>query len=505
MTVKLRVRAAIWLAAVLLASGTAGDRARAESDWLQRAFPDKTAEQPSRRAAKRPLTRAQAPKARAETRVGVASRKGQDEGSRNAAARDPARVTTDDSGARPVEEPSRGSPGEASTRVGLGAAVPSAPTTTSSVTPPGETRPTVPAAAPVTAPSALLADDTVQSQKLRTGEAAVRDREASASATAAAPADATATEPAASRAPDKSSAVAVLAPPAPPTAQKAPGEAPARQPLARDAVAPSPAPQPLQPGETGGSAVAATASDARTAAVERGKQLWQVRRGPRGAALEECDLGLGKGRVVGTFAHLPRHFTDANRVMDLETRILWCAQSLQSIAARDLMQPRPVDHGATSELDDLAAYVASLSISWRLSPPAQHAKERQAVEVGRALYGRRQGPFDFACATCHGSADETGSASRPVAAGGRRAMTDWKGVGIPRLDKPEEARTVLAAIPFRGAASTETRTIQSRIARCFGYAGVEAPEPGSDAIVALVSYLAKLGEHGEITATRRNP
>ena len=77
---------------------------------------------------------------------------------------------------------------------------------------------------------------------------------------------------------------------------------------------------------------------------------------------------------------------------------------------RRLARPRS-DGIDTSELDDLAAYVASLSISWRLSPSTQHVKEKQAIEAGRALYARRQGPLDFACATCHGSAGDGGTAT----------------------------------------------------------------------------------------------
>ena len=57
--------------------------------------------------------------------------------------------------------------------------------------------------------------------------------------------------------------------------------------------------------------------------VDRGEALWSTRRGPKNVSLEQCDLGKGPGKVEGAFAELPRYFADADRVMDLETRILW--------------------------------------------------------------------------------------------------------------------------------------------------------------------------------------
>src|SRR6202008_2134856 len=61
----------------------------------------------------------------------------------------------------------------------------------------------------------------------------------------------------------------------------------------------------------------------------RGEDLWKQKRGPKGASLEACDLGLGPGVVKGAYAQLPRYFADADRVMDLESRIVWCMMTLQ--------------------------------------------------------------------------------------------------------------------------------------------------------------------------------
>ena len=63
--------------------------------------------------------------------------------------------------------------------------------------------------------------------------------------------------------------------------------------------------------------------------VDRGEALWTTKRGPKNVTLEQCDLGKGPGKVDGAFAELPRYFADADRVMDVETRILWCMEKLQ--------------------------------------------------------------------------------------------------------------------------------------------------------------------------------
>ena len=46
-----------------------------------------------------------------------------------------------------------------------------------------------------------------------------------------------------------------------------------------------------------------------------GEALWKKPQGPKQAALEKCDLGLGPGVLKGAYAALPRYFKDADRVM----------------------------------------------------------------------------------------------------------------------------------------------------------------------------------------------
>ena len=86
----------------------------------------------------------------------------------------------------------------------------------------------------------------------------------------------------------------------------------------------------------------------------RGEALWRERRGPKGASLEQCDLGKGVGVVEGAFAELPRYFADAGKVMDLETRLLWCMEKLQGMNRADLVKrPHPAGGSWQYELRDL--------------------------------------------------------------------------------------------------------------------------------------------------------
>src|SRR5690242_1010434 len=61
----------------------------------------------------------------------------------------------------------------------------------------------------------------------------------------------------------------------------------------------------------------------------RGEEMWKAPRGPNKVSFASCDLGLGPGVVKGAYAELPRYFPDAKRVMDLETRLVYCMVSQQ--------------------------------------------------------------------------------------------------------------------------------------------------------------------------------
>jgi sulfur-oxidizing protein SoxA len=218
--------------------------------------------------------------------------------------------------------------------------------------------------------------------------------------------------------------------------------------------------------------------------ADRGEALWKEKRGPKVSSLEACDLGKGPGKVEGVFAELPRYFADADRVMDLETRLVWCMVKLQGRAHAEIVKrPYSKANQAGTELEALTTYVASKSRGLKYNPSLTHAKEKQVLAIGEALFYRRQGPMDFSCATCHADT-------------GRRIRLQ----SLPFLGKPEEARKVIGEWPAYRVSQGTVMTMQHRIADCYWQMRLPLIDYGSDATVALCMYLVNQAKGGEITA-----
>ena len=218
--------------------------------------------------------------------------------------------------------------------------------------------------------------------------------------------------------------------------------------------------------------------------ADRGEALWKTPRGPKNVSLEQCNLGKGAGKVDGAFAELPRYFADADRVMDVETRILWCMEKLQGFDRAVLTKnPHPGGGQPVKELGAMATYVASKSSGLKFAPKAQHPKEKEAIAFGKVLFNRRSGPFDFACASCHASS-------------GLRIRLQ----GLPFLADAKEARQVIGEWPAYRVSSTHVMTMQHRLYDCFWQMRMPELELGSEVSVALIAYLAKTAEGGKISA-----
>lgn len=216
--------------------------------------------------------------------------------------------------------------------------------------------------------------------------------------------------------------------------------------------------------------------------VDRGAALWKTPRGPKNVSLEQCDLGKGPGKVEGAFAEMPRYFADADRVMDVETRILWCMVNLQGFAQADLVaRPHPAGGQPVKELGAMATYVANQSNGFKFNAPLQHPKERETAALGETLFQRRSGPFDFACASCH--ADE-----------GKRIRLQ----PLPFLGSPDAARKVVGEWPGYRVSTSHVMTLQHRLYDCYWQMRMPQLELGSDASVALIAYLVRQAQGGEI-------
>ncbi len=207
----------------------------------------------------------------------------------------------------------------------------------------------------------------------------------------------------------------------------------------------------------------------------RGEAIWQEKRGPSEVSLQRCDLGLGAGVVKGAYARLPRYFPDADRVQDLETRLLWCMVRLQGYTeAEARRQPFGDGNEHKSDLEALTAYVASQSRGATMDVSLRHPKEVGAYRLGEALFFFRAGTHDFACATCHGED------------GKRIRLQD-----LPNLTTAEGARRAYTTWPAYRVSQGELRTFEWRLYDCFRQQRFPELVFGSDAAIALTMYLAR--------------
>ena len=203
-----------------------------------------------------------------------------------------------------------------------------------------------------------------------------------------------------------------------------------------------------------------------------GETLWKKPQGPKNVSLEKCDLGRGPGVLKGAYARLPRYFKDADRVMDLETRLLYCMTTLQGRSREEATKRVFGSADQPSEMESLSAYIAAQSRGMKLDPGLTHPKEKQSIQLGRALYFHRTGSWDFSCASCHGEE------------GKRIRMQD-----LPVMYKPEYARPVIATWPAYRVSTSQFVTLQWRMNDC--YRQMRTPEPNfaSETTVALIHFL----------------
>jgi len=205
----------------------------------------------------------------------------------------------------------------------------------------------------------------------------------------------------------------------------------------------------------------------------RGEALWKHKRGPKSVSLEACDLGKGPGVVKGAYAELPRYFADADRVMDLETRLVHCMVSLQGFKFEDAVK-RPFGNGADrSDFEALAAWITSESKGVKMNVSLSHPKELEAYRIGEKMFYFRGGPHDFACATCHGES------------GKRIRLQD-----LPNLTDRAGAQSAYTTWPAYRVSQGEVRTFQWRLNDCYRQQRFPFLKFTSEGSIALTTFLA---------------
>lgn len=189
--------------------------------------------------------------------------------------------------------------------------------------------------------------------------------------------------------------------------------------------------------------------------VERGAAVWRRSQGAAGKSCADCH-GAAERSMRGVAVRLPAWDQRLRRVSTLEARVGACM-------VREQGAPEPEPESA-----DLVGLLAYLALQSRGQPlrvsiegPAQPVFER-----GRALYARRMGQMNLACAHCHDMnagktlLAETVSQGQPTAWPAYRM--EWQAAG----------------------------TLERRLRACFLGVRAEMPAYRDEDLVALQLYLA---------------
>jgi L-cysteine S-thiosulfotransferase len=117
-----------------------------------------------------------------------------------------------------------------------------------------------------------------------------------------------------------------------------------------------------------------------------------------------------------------------------------------------------------------------------IQPQTAHAKEREALAAGEAIFFRRSGTMDFSCATCH--AEE-----------GKRIRLQ----ALPPLNVAgKQAQETMGSWPTYRVSQSATRTMQHRLWDCYRQMRMPAPDYASDGLTALTLYLMHNAAGGTI-------
>jgi len=206
----------------------------------------------------------------------------------------------------------------------------------------------------------------------------------------------------------------------------------------------------------------------------KGEALWSEKRGPKQASLEQCDLGLGPGKLDGAYAQLPKYFKDTNKVMDVESRLVHCMMTLQGFTQAEATKQWYSKPGKDSDIEALVTFIGAKSNGKPISVPASHPEEAKMAKMGEYIFYRRSGPQDFSCAICHGQE------------GKRIRLQD-----LGNLTTKDGAGTAMKTWPSYRVSQGAVWTMQRRLIDCMRQARWPEPNYLADSVIALETYLQK--------------
>ncbi len=217
----------------------------------------------------------------------------------------------------------------------------------------------------------------------------------------------------------------------------------------------------------------------------RGEALWKTASGPSNVSLEQCDLGVGVGKVKGAVTKLPRYFADTKRVMDVESRLVHCMVTLQGFKADEFTTKTAFsgEGQRATVIEDLVAYLYDESRDLPISVPQGHLEEKASYARGKKIFFFKGGPYDFSCASCH-SQDEK-----------RIRLQD-----LPNLTKPEPAKAAFAQWPAYRVSQGALRTMQWRMYDCFRQQRFPEMTYLSPTSVDLITFLGVNAKDGKMAA-----
>lgn len=215
----------------------------------------------------------------------------------------------------------------------------------------------------------------------------------------------------------------------------------------------------------------------------RGDELWHKKIAPNNVSLEQCDLGKGPGVIEGAYVELPRYFSDVNKVMDLEQRLIYCRTSIQGLTYEEAVRTPFSKPGKDSDIEALVTYITAASKGMPMAVKLDHPMEKEAYEIGKKLFFYRAGSHDFGCVTCHSNDNK------------RIRLQN-----LPNLLKKNDAQATYTTWPAYRLSQGEVRTMQHRIRSCLRQQRFPNPNYASDAITALTMFLAKNAEGGVFNA-----
>ena len=207
--------------------------------------------------------------------------------------------------------------------------------------------------------------------------------------------------------------------------------------------------------------------------IGSGKKFFHDKRGPKNVSLEQCDFGLGAGKLEGASVKLPRYFADIGMVQDLESRLLTCMVELQGFE-RDALQKRAISAAGSngSDIEAMALYITSRSNGMKMDVALDHPKVRELYKAGEQLFYRRSGQTDFACIQCHGESNK------------RIRLQD-----LVNMTDRKQIQEVVSTWPAYRGAHFVVRTMQWRLYDCFWQMRLPELKYASDTSMALTMYL----------------